>query len=257
MNAIFLIHTWKKWGFLTPEEYERWEDDIEKDLKEISERHEKIREEKIKSWTPAQKYPWYTPQELQEREKIIEENKQFEEKLEAQRQNDLEREKKRGPFDPTLESTFGNKSREILWKRYFARYQNTPPPQPKSTIRITCDAPFDTSDWQFYSSPVHCDRFTELEYQRLHPTRKLVKKYLYLWVDNGFKKRGNEYSQSEIDSFSPEIRKKYDTLNNEYTQIKKDLDELLPINIDRLATPTGPISQEYQTFISRLALWIY
>jgi len=162
--------------------------------------------------------------------------------------------KKRGPFDPSLESTFGNKSREILWRRFFARYGNNPPPEPKATIRITCDSPFDTSDWNFFTQPVHCERFKEIDNQRLHPTRRLVKKYLYFWVDNGFKKRGPEYTQSEIQSFSPEVRKKYDSMMEEYSVIQQELDELLPINVERLALPLGPPNQEYLTFINKLAL---
>jgi len=244
----------KKWGFLTTEEHDKWDEEIERDLKEIAERHEKIREEKIESWTAQQKYPWYTPQQLQEREKIIEENKRYEEFLQNEKNYDLEREKKRGPFDPTLDSTFGNKSREILWKRFFARYGNKAPPEPKSTIRITCDAPFDTSEWQFFTEPVHCERFQELEQQRLHPTRRLIKKFLYFWVDNGFKKRGTEYSDSEIESFNPETRKRFDSLLKEYKEIKQELDELLPINIERLARPLGLPSQEMLTFINKLSL---
>eukprot|EP01091_Cochliopodium_minus_P020500 TRINITY_DN8990_c0_g1_i1.p1 TRINITY_DN8990_c0_g1~~TRINITY_DN8990_c0_g1_i1.p1 ORF type:complete len:289 (+),score=105.04 TRINITY_DN8990_c0_g1_i1:44-910(+) len=252
-NECYISESYtQKWGFLTDQEQEQWDQDIERDLKEISERHERIREEKIKSWTPAQMYPWYTPQQLKEREEKIEENKKYEQYLANERNNDLEREKKRGPFDPTLESTFGNKSREVLWKRFFARYGNNAPPQPKATIRVTTDAPFDTSDWQFFTEPIHCDKFQELEQQRLHPTRRLVKKYLYFWVDNGFKQRGTEYTQSEIESFDPATRKRFDSLLKEYNEIRQELDELLPINIERIATPIGLPSQEYVTFINKL-----
>jgi len=68
------------------------------------------------------------------------------------------------------------------------------------------------------------------------------------------KKRGTEYTDSEIESFSPENRKRFDGLLKEYSDIRQELDDLLPVNIERLVFPLGPPSQEYLTFINKLAL---
>ena len=140
-NEIYISDSYtKKWGFLTPQQYDEWEESIDRDLKEIHERHQKIREEKMSSWTPAQKYPWYTPEQLQQRERNIELNRRHQEREERIRQEEAEREQSRGPID--LDKTFGTKSREILWRRYFQQNGNNAPPEPRSTIRITCEEPF-------------------------------------------------------------------------------------------------------------------
>ena len=253
-NECYISESYmKKWGFLTEEEYDRLDVELENDLKSISERHAQKREEIIKSWTPAQKYPWYSSEQLEMREKLRNMDDRLLQIAELENQKELEREKRVGPFDS--DAVFGEKSRVTLWKRYFARNGNKSPQEPKSTIRVTCDAPFDTSSWQFHTLPVHCERHQEIENHRLHPTRRLAKKYMYYWVDNGFKRRGIEYTAKDIESFSPEVRKKYDQMLKEDAQMKQELDELLSLNIDRVIYPTFSLhNQDYQTFLTKLNL---
>ena len=130
-----------KWGFLTPEDYARMEDDIDRDLTEIHLRHQKIREEKIKNWTLEERFPYYTKEELEERNEMIREMKIVFEEAKADRERRAANPEPL-PFQPTYENVFGEKSREMLWKRYFRIHGNKAPPEPKSTIRVTAEAPF-------------------------------------------------------------------------------------------------------------------
>jgi len=167
-----------KWGFLPDEQLQKMQDDLERELDEIHAKHEKIRLEKIKNWTLEERFPWYTKEQLQERNETMSTMKRIYEEAKVDRQKRIENQKPL-PFEPTYENVFGAKSREMLWKRFFRINGNKAPAEPKSVIRVTSDAPFDTTNWSFYSNPIHCEQFKQQEYDKLHPTRILRQKLLY------------------------------------------------------------------------------
>jgi len=251
-NEAYLSEKYiQKWGFPTQQETQQWEQSIENDLEEIFKKYDAKRKETINSWTTAQKYPWYSAEELKEREELLALYQKADELTEEARIKE-ESEKER-TFD--LDATFGEKSRPILWARYFARHGKKAPPEPKSIIKPTCNAPFDTTDWKFLTLPIHCERWQEIEYQYVHPTRRLVNRYLDFWVDHGFRKRGTELKEKEIQSLPEEQKNKFGKLKVEYQQMREELDQLIPINIDRFIIPSlSPLPSNYKAFIAKLDL---
>jgi len=195
-----------KWGFLTDEQWDEYEKEIDRDFEEIRVKYDKIREDKINSWTVAELYPWYTEAQLNERKETIIEMKRLVQESIEEYETRMANQKPL-PFTPTYENTFGETSKPILWKRYFKQNGNKAPPEPKATIRVTTDAPFDTTKWDFYTNPVHCARFLRSEYGRLHPTRQLWLKYLN---ESDPKKFGP--MRAELDELIP-MQHNYFTMN--------------------------------------------